>query len=331
VYAHGATDAAAPARLKAARRRLRQSPPAHRFTPRGDRAFAGWVALGDTTANGLPDALDVAPVVLVAVRVEAPPTPRVDHAHHAVRLPRLGVVADRLDALRQTDPLVGSTSAAGAGGVVVARLGRLPRLFRRLGKHCGEVRADALARLARLRREHVEVCVRGPRLRLRLWRCAWLDVPASSVVPVGGSPELARAVWRLERDEVAGRETDHRSAHLLDAVGAHEPHPLTDARNPWLALVLGVFEDFEEAMTKNDPYQSGFGTYFSNDEASIILGEWHRGRDQEREAAIETLRSMLMEHACGLAEGARELRRDGEDTDHLEPRACIAIALALLL
>jgi len=61
------------------------------------------------------------------------------------------------------------------------------------------------------------------------------------------------------------------------------------------------------------------------------LGEWHRGRDQEREAAIETLRSMLMEHACGLAEGARELRRDGEDTDHLEPRACIAIALALLL
>ncbi len=97
--------------------------------------------------------------------------------------------------------------------------------------------------------------------------------------------------------------------------------------------VLGVFEDFEEAMTKNDlyPYQSGFGTYFSNDEASIILGEWHRGRDQEREAAIETLRSMLMEHACGLAEGARELRRDGEDTDHLEPRACIAIALALLL
>ena len=97
--------------------------------------------------------------------------------------------------------------------------------------------------------------------------------------------------------------------------------------------VLGVFEDFEEAMSKNDlyPYQSGSGTYFSNEEASIILGEWHRGRDQEREAAIETLRSMLMEHACGLAEGARELRRDGEDTTDLEHGACIAIALALLL
>ncbi len=51
----------------------------------------------------------------------------------------------------------------------------------------------------------------------------------------------------------------------------------------------------------------------------------------DHEAAIETLRAMLLEHACGLAEGARELRREGEASGHLEPRACIAIALALLL
>ncbi len=54
-------------------------------------------------------------------------------------------------------------------------------------------------------------------------------------------------------------------------------------------------------------------------------------RDRDDDAAIETLRALLLEHACGLAEGSRELRMEGETSGHLEPRACIAIALALLL
>ena len=58
-------------------------------------------------------------------------------------------------------------------------------------------------------------------------------------------------------------------------------------------------------------------------------------RDRDDDAAIETLRAMLLEHAAGQASAVRETRVDpwssSEDTTDLEHGACIAIALALLL
>jgi len=58
-------------------------------------------------------------------------------------------------------------------------------------------------------------------------------------------------------------------------------------------------------------------------------------REDDRDAAIETLRVMLLEHAAGQASAVRETRVDpwsnSEDTTDLEHGACIAIALALLL